>query len=962
MTTHPTGFTQEQRGNAHALPAGILLGNYKILKTIGHGGFGITYLAQDEETQKQVVIKENLPSFYALRDQTSLTVTPLGEGEANVGYQWALERFLDEAKTLAKLHHPNIVKVHKAFSALGTAYYVMPVVDGGSLSTEAPAPDMITEAWLAPILKKLLQALAYLHSNSLLHRDLKPANILLNSAGEPVIIDFGTARSMISERSQTMIGTPGFTPVEQMQNKGNTGPWTDLYALGATCYRLITGKNPPNSLDRLGQDTLRPLRAQTELRSRFSIPFLIAVDKALGMKIERRWQSADEWLDAMENPATGNLNLSTPITQKPGTLPPLRYTAEQESASATVKDGDSAQKSRKAPLLIASAAAMLLGGIGAGAYWYMQEQENARLAQEQEVAIRMAAEAARRAQAERLAQEEAQRQAEKRKKEEEEAARKAQEEQERLALEAACESFLADFEKTQEYFAQPRGWKLKQLTERLQNEQKLLPALQAMAKNNAKALYTCAYIHILGMTVAKDTDKGLELLKQAAEKGYAPAQAAYGAIHSDGMLVEYDANTAFKWFNLAAEQKNSAGLSHTGYAYQYGYGVKADSYKAKMLYQEAIDLDNPEALYFMSQLTNNIALDTDKEGINLLKQAADKGYPMAMLDLGKEYMSGDNIPKDKVAGEAYLRRCLAYYEPGYEYGDPYSTTIMGVLYCQGHVVLQNDEKGIELFKKSAEANCAYGMMILGVAHAEGKLGTPDFHQAFLWLKKASDHGLPLANFAIASLLYEKKLHEQDNTAALLCVRKAAEQGDSTAQLMLGIWYSDSDKNKAKEFYEKSARQGNPMAQGMLAIAYMDAKDYKQAEKWALLAAKQENSVGMTLLFALYWFDESPLQDRKKATDWLTKAANAGDAAAQYQLSCMHLNGNGVKKDYKLGFKYCSLSAEQGNAEGQCVLAICYENGYGTTKNRSKAIEWYQKSAKQGNKDAQKRLKALGKRW
>lgn len=961
MSTHPTAFNTSPQGNSHELPMGLLLGNYKILKTIGRGGFGITYLAKDEETGEEVVIKENLPSFYALRDQTSLTVTPLGEGESTQGYRWALERFLDEAKTLAKLDHPNIVKVLKAFSALGTAYYVMPVVNGGALSTHAPAPEQMTEAWLTPILKKLLRALSYLHNHSLLHRDLKPANILLDSAGEPIIIDFGTARSMISERSQTMIGTPGFTPVEQMQNKGNTGPWTDIYALGATCYRLITGQNPPNSLDRLGQDSLRPLRARPELRERFTHPFLIAVDKALAMQLEHRWLSADEWLQALENPTTASLSSSCPVTQKSSTLPQIRNYGEGETATETH------QKRSKAPMLITTAAAaLLLTGGGAGAFWYMQEQEKARLAQEHELALRLQAEAERRAEAERLAQEEARRiaqeQAEAKRQAEEEAARKAQEEKERLALQAECQSFMDDFEKEQEYFALPRGWRVKQLTERLKSSSKLLPALQEKAQSNPKALYTCAFIHLFGMSVDKNTDTGLELLKQAAEKGYAPAQAAYGAIHQEGRLVEYDANTAFKWFNLAAEQKNPAGLAHTGYAYQYGYGVNADSYKAKMFYQEAIDLDNPEALYFMSQLTQNIELGSGKEGLDWLKQAADKGYPMALLDFGKEYMSGDDIPKDKATGEAYLRRCLAYYEPAYEYGDPYATAIMGVLHCQGHVVLQNDEKGIELFKKSADANCAYGMMLLGVAHMEGKLGTADSHQAFLWLKKASDRGLPLANFAIASLLYEKKIHEQDQAAALLCVRKAADQGDSTAQFILGMWYSDSDKNKAKEFYEKAAKQGNPMAQVMLAIAYMEAKDYKQSEKWALLAAKQEPPLGMTLLFALYWFDESPLQDRKKAIDWLTKAANAGDAAAQYQLACMHLNGNGVKKDYKLGFKYCSLSAEQGNAEGQCVLAICYENGYGTSKNRSKAIEWYKKSAKQGNKDAQQRLKALGKRW
>lgn len=417
MSTHPTGFQTGQQGRTHALPAGVVLGNYTILKTIGQGGFGITYLAVDATTQAEVVIKENLPSFYALRDQTSLTVTPLAGEESTRGYKWSLERFLDEARTLAKLNHPNIVRVLTAFSALETAYYVMPVVHGGSMAEAAPPPYHITEAWLSPILQKLLGALAYLHSHALLHRDLKPANILIDRNGEPIIIDFGTARSMISERSQTMIGTPGFTPVEQMQNNGHPGPWTDIYALGATCYRLITGQNPPSCLDRLAQDTLRPLHSIPELQNRFSQPFLQAIDKALFMRSEQRWQNAQEWLNAINFPSQADF----------GSHAPMPYTGHPSLRmdKTEVIEEDKAKSSGSTGLIITILLlVLLLGGGGAGVAFYLLEQQKAEEAQRRAEEQFRAAEAMTRA---KLAQAEVERQLAEEKARREEEARKAEE-------------------------------------------------------------------------------------------------------------------------------------------------------------------------------------------------------------------------------------------------------------------------------------------------------------------------------------------------------------------------------------------------------------------------------------------------------------------------------------------------------------------------------------------------------
>ncbi len=293
---------------APVLPAGFVLRDYKIIQTIGSGSFGITYLAEEEITERLVVIKENYPAEYCFRNMSSYIVSPSGHNRKE-SYDWALTSFLNEAKVLARLNHPNIVPIRTAFKALGTAYYVMPHVEGTELHKAAPAPNTITAKWLQPVLVKLLSALDYLHAQGLIHRDIKPTNILVTKSGEPILIDFGTARAQESTHTHTKIGTPGFMPFEQFSAKGKRGPWTDLYALGATCYRLITGQVPPDAIERMMDDEYLPLAEMAELSTRFPQSLLSSIDKALNMPARERWQNAQEWLTALhvQEPAAQEL-------------------------------------------------------------------------------------------------------------------------------------------------------------------------------------------------------------------------------------------------------------------------------------------------------------------------------------------------------------------------------------------------------------------------------------------------------------------------------------------------------------------------------------------------------------------------------------------------------------------------------------------------------------------------------
>jgi len=281
--------------STQALPAGTRLEEFVIERVLGSGGFGITYLARDTSLGRQVVIKENLPVQFCFRDTHSLTVAPRHtHGEDADNFKWSLENFSKEAAMLASLHHPGIVQVLRSFQAFGTAYFVMPFVEGVTLdellvSRRAKGREF-SEDELRGILERALDGLAHLHDRGIYHRDIKPGNILVTNDGIPVLIDFGSARQRLSERSMTVVESAGYTPFEQLQSRGNVGPWSDLYALAATLVKVMTGEAPPKTNDRSFGDPWIPLLGRADTAGRFSDGFLSGIDRSLKLP-SKRWCS-----------------------------------------------------------------------------------------------------------------------------------------------------------------------------------------------------------------------------------------------------------------------------------------------------------------------------------------------------------------------------------------------------------------------------------------------------------------------------------------------------------------------------------------------------------------------------------------------------------------------------------------------------------------------------------------------
>jgi formylglycine-generating enzyme required for sulfatase activity/serine/threonine protein kinase len=321
--------------STQTLPAGTRIEEFVIEKVLGSGGFGITYLARDTSLGRQVVIKENLPAQFAWRETTTGTVRPRhttgGDGD---DFEWSMNNFLKEAETLASLEHPGIVRVLRKFEANGTAYFVMPFVDGKAFDTlideRRAKGQAFSEEELKGCLSFMLDALGYLHDRGIYHRDIKPGNILISTDGVPTLIDFGSARQRLSERSMTVVESAGYTPFEQLQSRGNVGPWSDLYALGGTLVKAITFETPPKANDRAFNDPWRPLAQRADLRAIYSAKFLSGIDRALAIRIENRWKDAGVWARVLQVQAT--MAVPAPFTERPDSPPVISSIPEGKAS------------------------------------------------------------------------------------------------------------------------------------------------------------------------------------------------------------------------------------------------------------------------------------------------------------------------------------------------------------------------------------------------------------------------------------------------------------------------------------------------------------------------------------------------------------------------------------------------------------------------------------------------------
>ncbi|MCU0826312.1 MAG: protein kinase [Tabrizicola sp.] len=336
------------------LPSGTQLsnGNYTIQRHLKTGGFGITYLAHDT-LGRPVVIKECFPGTLCSRASKQVQLRSRAH---STSVESLVQRFVVEAHSQAKLDHPNVVKVHQVFKENNTAYMAMDYVQGHDLLETIRQPDLtLTPTEVRSSLLKLLDAVAAVHDQNLLHRDISPDNILIDGKRRPILIDFGAAKDeaarIDSVASTLHVVKDGYSPQElYLSGGGNQGPWSDLYALAATYYHVISGSAPPNSQVRLAAMAANTADPCVPLSGRFDAyepRFLAALDKTMAVLPKERFQSARQWINAINGSEDGNVRIF-PVSEVVRQVTPMTRVTRAEAQAARKKIGPIA----------------LLGGVG----------------------------------------------------------------------------------------------------------------------------------------------------------------------------------------------------------------------------------------------------------------------------------------------------------------------------------------------------------------------------------------------------------------------------------------------------------------------------------------------------------------------------------------------------------------------------------------------------------------------
>jgi serine/threonine protein kinase/peptidoglycan hydrolase-like protein with peptidoglycan-binding domain len=350
-----------------ALPVGTLIGRYEVLSVLGQGGFGITYRARDIQLDREVAIKEYLPTALAVR-QNGVTVMPRSTKAAE-DFTWGRDRFVAEGRVIATLHRaPGIVRVYDFLEINGTAYIVMEMLHGDTLEGHIRKNGRLDAPAIDRILWPLLDGLEQVHTAGFLHRDIKPANILLDAEGNPTLIDFGASRAAMAGRTvaMTAIFTPGYAAPEQFTS-ARQGPWTDIYGVSATLYHAITGRSPPSAFDRMLDDAYEPVASAAP--PGFSPGLLAGIDAGLMVRATDRPQSIAGWRQILALTAAPDDALTVAARSRPDAAATIVANVAEPVAAPPPSPGGvetvaSQPKSRVALYAGTAVAALLLAGGG----------------------------------------------------------------------------------------------------------------------------------------------------------------------------------------------------------------------------------------------------------------------------------------------------------------------------------------------------------------------------------------------------------------------------------------------------------------------------------------------------------------------------------------------------------------------------------------------------------------------
>ena len=672
------------------IPGTVIRGTeyvYTIEKVLGQGTFGITYRASTTmkgrlgKAKVRVALKE---FFVEELDSRNRDGGVMLRTENSIAHKYA-KAFQRESENLSRMDHPGIVHVLEAFEANGTYYYSMEYLAGGSLDDKVKGTG-IPEKEALNLIVRIADALSYMHDRKMMHLDLKPKNIVLQEDGTPVIIDFGLSKQYDKEgrpESSTTIGggTPGYAPVEQGEVvPGRTfQPTLDIYALGGTLFKMLTGKTPPTAS--LILNKIASLASELHT-SHVSASTISAVCKTMSPLMGDRPQSVADFLKLFS------------FERDEETLYADKHSSDAKmgDASALCRLGDSFFYGRGVAQDYSEAVK-----------WYRKaaDQGNARaqnilgecyyygrgIAQNYSEAVKWYRKAA---------------------------------DQNYSFAQYNMGYCYGNGQGTAQDYSEAVKWYRKAADQN-----------HAAAQNN---LGDCYYY---GRGVAQDYSEAVKWYRKAVDQGYAVAQCNLGYCYENGKGVAQDYSEAVKWYRKAADQGNARAQNNLGECYYYGRGIAQDYSEAVKWYRKAADQNYSFAQYNMGYCYGNgqgTAQDYS-EAVKWYRKAADQNHAAAQYNLGYCYKNGNGVAPD-------YSEAVKWYRKAADQGNARAQNCLGSCYYNGEGIAQDYSEALKWYRKAADQGNSYGQRNLGVLYEFGWGVTQDYEEARRWYLKAKEKGYP----------------------------------------------------------------------------------------------------------------------------------------------------------------------------------------------------------------------------
>ena len=669
-------------------------GNYRILKVLGQGGFGITYLAIQVRLDRKVAIKEFFMKDFCERNETTRQVT-LGTAGSREMVNSCRKKFLKEAKHIAKLYHPNIIRIIDVFDENSTSYYVMEYIEGGSLSNKLGTTGLSMSEATRYILQ-VAEALKYIHKKNIAHLDIKPSNIMLNGNDEIVLIDFGVSKQYDLTGGQTSVSpvgrSSGYAPLEQYDPNGvkDFSPQTDIYSLGATYFKLLTGITPLNAFGITKGFLQENLKAKGVPTAVISI-----ICKSMEKLKENRFSDVCSFIEG------------------------LNSISLQVADSSDKKDENIAYKLYEEGTVVMPSQEEIDN-------WVKNIISSEYNTRRYKSAFEHFSEYAKMGNA------------------------KAQYYLGKMYYEGQCVGGSRNYDKAAEWYrksaeqgnAEAQCYLGYMYINGLGVSQDNAKAVEWYRKSaeqgNANAQCNLGIMYRNGLGVSQDNAKAVEWYRKSAEQGNADAQCRLGYMYENGRGVSQNSVKAVEWYRKAAEQ------GHVDAQCQLGgmYFNRKDYTKAFGWFERAAMRGNSAA-----QLQLGIML---KKGLGVypnfdeakywFRESADQGNHWAANEL-KEMLS---------VGPVKWCQEIA------EQGNAYAQYKLGDMYRNGVVVSQNNFKAVEWFRKSAEQGYVDAQYGLGYMYHNGIGVSKDYAKAAEWYRKAAKGGNMRARKILSSPMFKFK--------------------------------------------------------------------------------------------------------------------------------------------------------------------------------------------------------------